>query len=63
VNDKYMGRSAEFLGDMTVKEMPSDFPVYEKTMSREDYDKVVHAYYVRHTEILTEKVLNTLSAH
>jgi hypothetical protein len=56
VNDPYLGRKAEFLKNLTVPELPVDFPTYQKQWSYEDYNQVVDAYYKQHKEILTEKV-------
>jgi hypothetical protein len=52
VNDKYMGRKAEFLYQMTVTELPSDFPVYEKQWGVKEYNAVVDAYYRNHMSLL-----------
>lgn len=54
-NDMYMGRKNEFLNAMTVKELPPDFPKYQKEWSVKDYNAVVDAYYTTHLDILKEK--------
>jgi hypothetical protein len=60
VNDKYMGRSAEFLGNLTVSELPKDFPLYEKQWSLKEYNEVVLAFYYNHQEILRESVMEKI---
>ena len=54
-NDMYMGRKNEFLNSMVVKELPADFPKYQKEWSVKDYNAVVDAYYTTHLDILKEK--------
>jgi hypothetical protein len=61
--DKYMGRKAEFLNQMTVSELPADFPVYEKQWSLNDYNLVVEAYYRNHQGILKERVKQKLAMY
>jgi hypothetical protein len=56
VDDKYMGRKAEFLGNTILADLPADFPVYDKKWSLKDYNKVVDAYYSKHLDILKESV-------
>lgn len=56
VDDKYMGRKAEFLNNLTVSELPADFPVYEKQWGLKEYNQVVDAFYLNHQDILKEKV-------
>ncbi len=63
VNDKYMGRRDEFLNNLTVKELPADFPVYEKQWSLKDYNAVVDAYYTNHMDILKPKVKQKMQYH
>lgn len=53
--DMYMGRKNEFLNSMIVKELPADFPKYQKEWSVKDYNLVVDAYYMSHLDILKEK--------
>jgi hypothetical protein len=50
-----MGRKNEFLNAMIVKELPLDFPKYQKEWSVKDYNAVVDAYYTTHLDILKEK--------
>lgn len=54
VNDMYMGRKAEFLSSMIVKELPADFPKYKKEWSVKDYNAIVDNYYTTHLDILKE---------
>jgi len=61
VNDKYMGRKNEFLGNLIVAELPADFPVYEKQWSLREYNQVVTAFYYNHLDIVKEKVKNKLA--
>jgi hypothetical protein len=63
VNDKYMGRKMEFLNQMTVKELPFDFPVYQKELGwgLDEYNAVVQAYYMNHKDILKPRVLEKIS--
>jgi len=56
VNDKYMGRKAEFLNSMNVSELPADFPAYEKQWNLKEYNQVVEAYFVNHRELLKPRV-------
>jgi len=60
VNDKYMGRAAEFLGNLTVSQLPSDFPVYEKQWTLKEYNGVVTAFYYNHLDIVKEGVKRKL---
>jgi hypothetical protein len=56
MNDKYMGRKEEFLGNMTVTQIPADFPLYDKNLSLEQYNKMVDTYYMNHKELLKDRV-------
>jgi hypothetical protein len=56
VEDRYMGRKAEFLNMLTVSKLPEDFPVYDKQWSVKDYNEVVQAYLINHQDILKPKV-------
>jgi hypothetical protein len=56
VNQPYMGRKAEFLGNLTVSELPADFPQYDKAWSLKDYNGVVDAWYMLHMDILRPRV-------
>jgi len=60
-NDQYQGRREEFLSQMIVKEIPSDFPKYEKWMGVRHYNEIIEEYYKKHLDIVTEKVKNKLS--
>lgn len=56
VNDVYMGRKAEFLNDITLPELPADFPKYEKQWGVKEYNQVVDAYFINHKDILKDNV-------
>lgn len=60
-NDQYQGRREEFLSQMIVKEIPSNFPKYEKWMGVRHYNEIIEEYYKQHLDIVTEKVKNKLS--
>ncbi|HEX7414266.1 MAG TPA: hypothetical protein VF411_09490 [Bacteroidia bacterium] len=55
-NDIYMGRKDEFLGNLTVNELPADFPKYEKSYGLRYYNNLVDNFYLTHKDILKEKV-------
>src|ERR1035437_458333 len=55
-NDVYMGRKDEFLGNLTVNELPADFPKYEKSYGLRYYNNIVDNFYASHKDILKEKV-------
>ncbi|MGZ4054802.1 MAG: hypothetical protein ACXVDZ_03280 [Bacteroidia bacterium] len=56
VNDKYMGRKEEFLFMTTLKELPSDFPLYDKQWGVKEYNGVIEAYFMQHIDILKDNV-------
>lgn len=56
VNDKYMGRKDEFLFMTTLKELPSDFPVYAKQWGVKEYNGVIESYFMNHIDILKDNV-------
>ena len=56
VDDKYMGRKDEFLNDITLPELPADFPVYDKQWNLKEYNQVVDAYFINHKDILKARV-------
>lgn len=60
MEDKYMGRKAEFLGNLIVSELPADFPVYNKQLDLEAYNLLVTAFYRNHLDIVTESVRKKL---
>jgi hypothetical protein len=62
-NDTYMGRKAEFLGNLTVSELPSDFPVYDKSYGLRYYNNLVDNFYGSHKDILQEKVKVKIDQH
>ena len=59
-NDPYQGRKEEFLSQITLKELPSDFPKYEKWMGVRHYNEVISDYYKKHLEILIPSVKQKL---
>lgn len=59
-NDNYQGRREEFLSQMIVKEIPNDFPKYEKWMGVRHYNEIIEEYYKKHLDIVTDKVKNKL---
>ncbi|MDQ3047161.1 MAG: hypothetical protein M3R27_06400 [Bacteroidota bacterium] len=61
VNDKYMGRKAEFLNNLTVNELPADFPVYNKSLDLKQYNAIVDEFYRNHPGILKEHVKKKVS--
>lgn len=60
-NDMYQGRKEEFLSQLTVKELPSDFPKYEKWMGVRHYNEVIDDYYKKHLDILIPSVKQKMS--
>jgi hypothetical protein len=60
VNDKYMGRAEEFLGNLTVTSLPADFPVFQKHTNLKDYNQLVTAFYLSHMDIVREAVKQKL---
>jgi hypothetical protein len=62
-NDTYMGRKAEFLGNLTVNELPTDFPKYDKSYGLRYYNNLVDNYYGAHKDILKEKVRQKIEHH
>ena len=59
-NDPYQGRKAEFLNQLIINELPSDFPKYEKWMGVKHYNQIIDDYYRNHLDILKEKVKNKI---
>lgn len=59
-NDQFQGRKQEFLSQMTVKEIPSDFPKYEKWMGVKHYNEIIDDYYKKHLDIVNEGLKNKL---
>ena len=55
-NDVYMGRKDEFLGNLTVNELPADFPKYEKSYGLRYYNNIVDNFYASHKDILKAHV-------
>jgi hypothetical protein len=59
-NDQYQGRRDEFLSQLIIKEIPNDFPKYQKWMGVKHYNEIIEDYYKNHLEIVKEKVKNKL---
>lgn len=59
-NDQYQGRKDEFLSQLIIKDIPDDFPKYEKWMGVKHYNEIIEDYYKNHLEIVKEKVKNKL---
>jgi hypothetical protein len=60
-NDDYMGRKDEFLDRLTVNDLPSDFPKYQKNYGIAGYNEVVDNYYRTHGSIVKEWVKQKLN--
>ena len=55
-NDPYQGRKDEFLSNLTVKELPADFPKYDKSYGVGGYNTLIDQFYMTHQDILIESV-------
>ncbi len=62
-NDTYMGRTSEFLGNLTVSELPSDFPKYDKSYGLKYYNNLVDNFYGSHKDILKDGVRKKIEHH
>ena len=62
-NDPYQGRKDEFLAQITLKELPQDFPKYEKWMGVRHYNQIIDEYYKKHLDILIPLLKQKLSSH
>ena len=60
-NDAYQGRKEEFLSQITLKELPADFPKYEKWMGVRHYNEAITDYYKKHLDILIPSVKQKLT--
>ena len=60
-NDMYQGRKDEFLAQITLKALPSDFPKYEKWMGVKGYNQIIDEYYKKHLDILIPSLKQKLS--
>lgn len=60
LEDKYMGREAEFLANLKVSDLPADFPIFKKEISIKEYNASVDAFYLSHEEILKKGVKEKL---
>lgn len=62
-NDPYQGRKDEFLAQIVLKELPQDFPKYEKWMGVRHYNQIIDEYYKKHLDILIPVLRQKLSGH
>ena len=60
-NDAYQGRAEEFLTLFTTKQLPSDFPKYEKWMGVRHYNEAITDYCKKHLDIVTPIVKQKLT--
>lgn len=60
-NDAYQGRTEEFLSQIILKQLPTDFPKYESWMGVRHYNEVITDYYKKHLDILTPSVKQKLT--
>lgn len=60
-DDYYQGRKMEFLAQITLKELPNDFPKYEKWMGVRNYNQIIDEYYKKHLDILIPSLRQKLS--
>lgn len=60
-NDAYQGRKGEFLAQIIIKELPKDFPKYEKWMGVRHYNEIIDDYYKKHLDILIPSLRQKLS--
>jgi len=58
--DIYQGRQKEILNNLTVKEIPVDFPKYQKGKGIKWYNEQMDNYYRTHPTIVTELVRKKL---
>lgn len=58
--DSYQGRQKEILNNLTVKEIPTDFPKYQKGKGVKWYNEQMDNYYRTHPAIVTELVRKKL---
>lgn len=61
-NDPYQGRREEFLSLLTVKELPADFPKYNKSYGIKGYNFIIDDYLANHKNIVIESVKMKLEA-
>jgi len=60
-NDPYQGRKNEFLSQVILSELPSDFPKYEKWMGVRHYNAIIDEYYKKHLDIVIPSVKQKLT--
>ena len=61
-NDPYQGRTQEFLSLLTVKELPSDFPKYNKNLGLGGYNALLDEFLATHKDIVIESVKRKLQS-
>ena len=59
-DDIYQGRQKEILNNLTVKEIPADFPKYQKGKGIRWYNEEMDNYYRLHPAIVSELVRKKL---
>lgn len=62
-NDPYQGRKDEFLAQIILKELPKDFPKYEKWMGVRHYNAIIDEYYKKHLDILIPSLRQKLGGY
>ena len=61
-NDEYQGRTQEFLSLLIVKELPADFPKYNKSYGIRGYNELLDNFLATHKDIITESVRKKLES-
>ena len=61
-NDEYQGRTQEFLSLLIVKELPADFPKYNKSYGIRGYNELLDNFLANHKDIITESVRKKLES-
>ena len=61
-NDEYQGRTQEFLSLLIVKELPADFPKYNKSYGIRGYNELLDNFLANHKDIITEIVRKKLES-
>ena len=61
-NDEYQGRTQEFLSLLIVKELPADFPKYNKSYGIRGYNELLDNFLATHKDIITESVRKILES-
>jgi len=60
-NDPYQGRKEEFLSQLIVKELPADFPKYDKSYGVKNYNHIIDDYLSKHLDIVQPYLKTKLS--